>query len=189
MVIFAFTQLPHLFRFINLVENSSLEKAVISSYVKRLRIEFLLKHIDIGCEKSFIPLQNILNNFEHLSQMVGVISFQEISRNSARRDIDFSAKMFLALNSCPSFYVKLYWKAIYGGDSRIAKFTSNIVRKAKDDFKERAQKIFAKISSVLGFQHISYHYEENKSTDMNVKLKKNILDIKGTTLLYISFNI
>ena len=102
MVIFTSTKLTHLFRFINLVEPSSLEKAVISSYVKRLRIEFLFKHIDIVCEKSFIPLQNILTNFEHLSQMVGVISFQEISRISSRRNIDFSAKMFLALNS-------IYW--------------------------------------------------------------------------------
>ena len=176
---YAFTQLPHLFRFINLVENSSLEKAEISSYVKRLRIEYLIKYINIGCEKSFIPLQNILSNFEHLSQMVGVISFQQIKRNLSSSDMDFSAKMFFALNSCPTFYVKLYWKAIYGGDSRIVKFTSNIIRKAKDDFKERAQKIFAKISSLLGFQHISYRYEGNKSTQMNIKLNKNILDIEG----------
>ena len=58
--------------------------------------------------------------------------------------------MFIALNSCPSFYVKLYWKVIYGNESRMAKFASNIIRKAKDGFKARAQKIFAKISSVIG---------------------------------------
>ena len=163
-----------------MVENSNLEKTEISNYVKRLRIEYLVKHIDLSCDKTFIPLQNILNNFENLSQMVGIVNSQEISRNLSKSDINFGAEMFFALNSCPSFYVKLYWKAIYGGDSRIAKFTSNIVRKAKDDFKERAQKIFAKISSVLGFQHISYLYEENKGTEMNIKFDKNIWDIKGT---------
>ena len=41
--------------------------------------------------------------------------------------------------------LRLYWKAIYGSESRIAKFASNIIRKAKDGFKVKAQKIFAKI--------------------------------------------
>ena len=70
--------------------------------------------------------------------------------------------MFLALNSCPSFYVKLYWKAIYGNESRMAIFASNIIQKAKDDFKGKAKKIFSRISSVLGFQ-------------------KNQLNVKGET--------
>ena len=122
------------------------------SYVRRLRIEYLIKHTDLTCEKAFIPLQNILNNFEKLSQMIEIKSPQEINLNSTRSDINFGAEMFLALNSCPSFYVKLYWKAIYGNESRMAIFASNIIRKAKDDFKGKAQKIFSKISSVLGFQ-------------------------------------
>ena len=87
--------------------------------------------------------------------------------------------MFIALNSCPSFYVKLYWKAIYGNESRMAQFASNIIRKAEDGFKARAQKIFAKISSVIGFQHIAYHNEGNKSIAIDNDLSKNMLDIKG----------
>ena len=83
--------------------------------------------------------------------------------------------MFIALNSCPSFYVKLYWKTFYGSELRIAQFTSNIIRKAKDDFKVKAQKIFAKISSALGFKHISFHIEGNKSIEKNFDMRKNML--------------
>ena len=165
-----------------MVENSSLEKKLIWIYVKRLRTEYLIKNTDLTCEKNFIPLKNILENFENLSKMVSEENSQEISRNLSRSDINFGAEMFIALNSCPSFYVKLYWKAIYGSESRIAKLALNIIRKAKEDFKVKAKKIFSKISLVLGFQHIhtlNNHYEGNKSIDMNIDFSKSLLDIKG----------
>ena len=163
-----------------MVGNSILEKKLIWSYVKRLRIEYLIKNIHITCEKSFIPSKYISLHFEKLSQMVGdTRSSYEINRNLSRNDLNSAAEMFIALNFCPSFYVKLYWKAIYGNESRMAKFASNIIRKAKDGFKARAQKIFAKISSVIGFQHISYRHEGNRSTAMNIELSKNMMDIKG----------
>ena len=86
--------------------------------------------------------------------------------------------MFIALNLCPTFYVKLYWQLIYGNESRMTKFASNIIRKTEDGFKVKAQKIFAKISSVIGFQHISYYHEGNISIAMNFELNKN-MDVKG----------
>ena len=110
-------------------------------------------------------------------------SSNEINLNLSRSNINSAAEMFIALNFCPSFYVKLYWKAIYGNESRMAKFASNIIRKAKDDFKVKAQKMFAKISSVIGFQHISLHHIGNRSNAMNIKLSKNIMDIKGIKYL------
>ena len=61
----------------------------------------------------------------------------------------------------------------------MGRFASNIIRKSKDGFKVRAQKIFAKISAMLGFQHITYQYEGNKSIGMNIDLNKNMLNIKG----------
>ena len=158
-----------------MVENSSLERKLIQGYVKRLRIEYLIKNIHITCEKSFIPSKYISLHFEKLSQMVGdTRSSYEINRNLSRSDINSAADMFISLNFCPSFYARLYWKAIYGNEFRMAKFASNIIRKAKDDFKVRAQKIFAKISSVIGFQHISII-----TMNMNIELSKNMLDIKG----------
>ena len=165
-----------------MVTNSNSEKRLIQGYVKHLRVEYLLKNIHLTCEKTnkkFIPLKNIATLFEKLSKMVGVESSGEIiSSNLSKNDINFGAEMFIALNSCPSFYVKLYWKVIYGNESRIAKFSSNIIRKAKNGFKIRAQKIFAKISSVIGFQHISYHHEGNRSIAMDIDLSKN-MDVNG----------
>ena len=199
------------FRFIDLVTNSNVEKRIIQDYVKGLRKEYLLKNIHLTCKGKFIPLNFITFHFEKLSQMVGESNYNEISttntsgnssivdyyydydyyyyhvqmpsRNISKDNINFGAEMFMALNSCPTFYEKLYWKAFYGNESRIAKIASNIIRKAEDGFKARAQKIFAKISSILGFQHISYLHEENRSIAMNIELSKNMLDIKGAIIL------
>ena len=163
-------------RFINLVQNSSLERKPIKDYAKSLRIEYLIKNSDLTCEKSFIPLNFIPLHFEKLSQMVGnTKSSYEINSNLSRSDINSAAEMFMALNSCPSFYVKLYWKVIYGNESRMAKLASNIIQKAKDGFKARAQKIFAKISSMLGFKHVTYNHDGERTS-------KNILDIEGEEL-------
>ena len=157
-----------------MVENS--ERRLIQGYVERLRIEYLIQNIHLTCDGGFIPLNFISLHFEKLSQMVGdTRSSYEINRNLSRSDINSAAEMFMALNSCPSFYEKLYWKAIYGNESRMAKFASNIVRKAKDSFKSRAQKIFAKISSMLGFKHITYNHDGESTS-------KNILDIEGEEL-------
>ena len=139
-----------------------------------------MKNIDLNCEKSFIPLKIIIFHFEKLSKMVGDKS--SLDRNLSKSDLNSAAEIFFALNSCPTFYVKLYSKLIYGNESKMTKFASNIIRKAKDGFKARAQKIFAKISSVIGFQHISYHHEGNGSNAMNNDLSKNMLDIKGITM-------
>ena len=159
-----------------MVTNS--EKKLIQDNVKRLRNEYLLKNIHLTCERKFIPLDFITLHFERLSQMVGDTNFDETSSNSSKDDINFGAELFMALNSCPTFYVKLYWEIIYGNVSIISKFASNVIRKAEDGFKVKAQKIFAKISSVIGFQHISYYHEGNKSIAMNIDLSKN-MDVKG----------
>ena len=161
-----------------MVKNSSLERRPIQGYVKRLRIEYLLKNSDLTCEGRFIPLNFISSHLDKLSQMLRDGNFYVMSRKSSKDNIEFGAEMFMALNSCPSFYVKLYWKAIYGNESRIAKMVSNIIRKAKDDFKVKALKIFARISSVIGFQHISYHHHGSRSNAFNIKLSK-YMDVKG----------
>ena len=108
---------------------------------------------------------------------MGVNASEEINYDLSNDKLLLWAKMFINLNSCPSFYVKLYSKAIYGIQSRIAMLASNIIKKAKLDFKNKALKIFLKMSSVLGFQHISSIYDENESFD------KNIVDVKGEIIL------
>ena len=79
-----------------------------------------------------------------------------------------------------SSLLNLYKNALYGEKFRIAIIASNIIQKAESGFKVSAIKIFAKISSVLGFQQISYHYD----TEGKPALRKNIFDIKGETLMH-----
>ena len=87
--------------------------------------------------------------------MVGVEISEEININFSKSNIYDGAVLYFTLNSCPSFLERLYWNAIYGPGptSRITMLASNIIKKAKFDTRG-AEKIFAKISSVLGFQHI-----------------------------------
>ena len=51
--------------------------------------------------------------------------------------------------------------------------TSNIFKKEKGDFKDFALQIFAKVTSVLGFQRISYHQEGNENVGRNITLTQN----------------
>ena len=114
-----------------------------------------------------------------MSHLVGNAGPEDMKYNISKSELNKAAIMFFALNSCPSFLEKLYWKAIYGPDSSISMKASNILKKAEGDFKVKALKIFEKIISVLGFQYISYHHEENESVEKNIKLTRNILDLKG----------
>ena len=143
---------------------------VIWSHIKVLRLEYLKKNSLIQCSEvgnSFIDEQNIKHNLEKLSQIVQIISSDQSKKNLSKTDINVGAEMFVALNSCPSYYVKMYWNVIYGPESRIAMVALKILKKANIDFKKEALKIFSKISLVLGFQHIYI-------------LGENVVDVKGT---------
>ena len=58
--------------------------------------------------------------------------------------------------------------------------TSNIIKKANTDLKKIAIQIFVKMSSMLGFKHISYQHEDNRG-GRNL-FTKSIGVIKGETL-------
>ena len=146
-----------------------------------LRFEFLKNNSLLPCDSSttLIPHNHISSNVEKFLKIVRISISEKMNKSFFKSDIIESAKLFLALNSCPSFFVKLYWKAIYGPEERMAMLTSNIIKKAKGDFKKVALNIFAKVSSVLGFQHLSLQHKGNQSVESNVELTKNILSIKG----------
>ena len=177
------------FRFVNTVVNSRLNKKVLWSYIKTLRFEYLKSKygiISIECSNNFIMQEDISVNTQKLSKMVGgVNNSQEIIKTLSKSYVKECAEMSVALNSCPSkFHEKLYWTAIYKNKaSAIAMIASKIIRKAKTNFKRGAEKIFAKICSILGFKHITYHHEGNESIGNNIELMKNILDIKGKYFL------
>ena len=155
-------------------------KKEILSHIQIIRFEYLREHADLACtQRQFLSEPYIKTNIDKLSEMVGVKSSYKINKNLSKSDLQVGAEMFLAVNACPSFYEKLYWKTFYGSKSRIAMLASNIVKKAKHDFRSKAMKIFSKISSVLGFQHIILNHEGKNSLDTNIVLSKNIVDIKG----------
>ena len=122
-------------RFVNTVSISSLEKDIIWKHIKTIRTDYLVKSGDLTCKNSFVPRQNISDNFEKISQLIGVKSSEDETRNLSKSVINIGVEMFFALNSCPSFYVRLYWKAIYGPETRIALLASNIIKKVNNDFK------------------------------------------------------
>ena len=158
-----------------------MDKKVIWSHVKTLRFNYLKNNALLRCESdtTLIPDNHISSNVQKFLRKVRIGSSNKINKNFSKSDITESAKLFLALNSCPSLFVKLYWKAIYGPKERMAMLTSNIIKKAKGDFKKVALNLFAKVSSVLGFQHLSFHHKGNGSFERSMELTKNILSIKG----------
>ena len=144
-----------------------MDEKLLLSHIINLRLENQ-RNSNIDCHH-VIPKQVLSNNIDQMSEMVGVNSSEDLTRNPSKSEIYECAKLFVILSSCPSFYERLYKKAVYGPEFRIAMLALNIVKKSKGDLKLGALKIFAKISSMLGFKHISN--KENES----VSLTKNIL--------------
>ena len=101
--------------------------------------------------------------------------------NLSKSSIIEAANLYITLFSCP-FYEKLYWKAMYGANSRIVLLASNIIKRAEGDLKLKALQIFSGMSAVLGFKHISYNHAGNESLGENVELTKNIIEVKGKIL-------
>ena len=167
-----------MFRFVNTVTQSNSDQKEIWSLVNNLRFEYLTKNIQVKCSNF---KENLSTNLEKMSQIItSVKSSEQIHTNLSRMDINNVAKMFIYLNSCPSFHEKLYFKTIYGPESRIAMLTSNIIKKANNDFKIKAIQIFAKISQVFGFQHITPQDKgENIEMEINVTDKKLLQTISN----------
>ena len=133
-----------------------------------------MNNANLKCENGFIPQKYISNNFEKLSLTEAQSSekLTMINKNISKIDINEAAEMFVHLNSCPSFHVRLFWSTVYGAESRMALLASNIIKKGSDDFKIKAIKIMAKIIKMLGFKHIFYEYDG--SNEKGIKTMKDI---------------
>ena len=148
------------------------KKAILN----QIRFYYLKKNGFTTSCNDFIPVSDIKINIEKLSQLIGVYNVtNEEAKNLSRNSINKGSEMFVALNSCPSDLVRLYWKAIYGPESRIAIEASNIVKKAKDDYKTKAIKIFTKIISTFEFQHISSSNDSKRSFEKRIDVKGEVL--------------
>ena len=170
-------------RFVNFITKKELNEKTILSHIQNLRINYLKKNIDLTCDNKdslFIPNKHIENNLEKLSKLLKVNTYEEVNVNLSKEKINHAADLFFALNFCPSEIVRLYWRVMYGNKQRIAIMASNIIKKVNDNLRIKALKIFAKVTSVLGFQYITNYPAGNQSfLTMKTELGKNILGVKG----------
>ena len=100
--------------------NSRLDKKVMLGRIKSLRFAYLKENSLLKCEDTLIPANYISSNLEKFSQIVEISISEKINTNFSKSDIIETAKLYLDLNSCPSFFEKLYWEAIYGPEERMA---------------------------------------------------------------------
>ena len=165
-----------------------MNEKIVLSHIQNLRFNYLKKNIDLSCDnldRLFIPNQHIENNLEKLSKLLEVVTYNdEVNVNLSNEKINHGADMFFSLNFCPSKIVRLYWRVMYGNKQRIAIMASNIIKNVNDDLRIKALKIFAKVTSVLGFQYITNYPTGNQSfSTMKTEFGKNILGVKGKNVL------
>ena len=132
------------------------------------------KYVSTPCSAQYrlFDLQSMIT--DKFSQLVGAENISnEIYDNVSNKNVN-EAENFIALSSCPSFYARLYWLAIYGPKTRIPILAADIIKKAKEEDKIKARRIFAKISSVLGFEHITFHGEKNTTLQF-----EHSINVKG----------
>ena len=145
--------------------------------IKIVRARHLEQNPDIECVDGFIAEHEIVLILNQVSNLVGNKKLShEMNGKLSKKNFDLEANMFVALNSCPSFFVNLYRRAIYGPQTRMIMMTLNIIKKSEEHFKIKAKKIFSKLSSMFNFQHIINHQDIKENfefgKDMDVKGNK-----------------
>ena len=169
------------FRFVNIITKAwdYLGEREIRNQIRIVRLEQLKQTPDIECIYGFLDIQETVLSTEKTAKLVGVEAkdiSDQINDNISNEILQAGVDMFLTLNSCPSYFLKLYLKVIYGPKSIIPILSSNIIKKSKNDFKKKTQKMFSKIASVLQFEHLILQQDKKGE---NFVLRKDILHVKG----------
>ena len=137
------------FFLIRFIDSALSSKDVTRSQILSLRVEYLKKNSNTKCYIGFISEDNFYNDLEQKLHVPRNKTLHKHS-NFSKSKIDEAEKMFITLFSCPSFYEKVYWKAIFGPTSKMIKLASKILKKSEGKFEPRALNIFSKMSAVLG---------------------------------------
>ena len=145
--------------------------------VRTLKVKQLKQYSD-GNFKFIYCFTNeeLVSTINEFARLVGVQNIlDKINGSLSKSTLNNGAEMFQFLYSCPSFYVRLYLKTFYENktSTTLAMLASKIIKKANEDFKDKAVKIFAKVASVLGFQFISHYNKDNR------RFERNISNVKG----------
>ena len=174
---------------------------ILWKQIKRIRAKYITKLPDKKTCKTTILKKNfveILMSDIKKTMKKNDINSTEIVANISKKT---GAEMFILLNMCPSFYVRLFRKVIFKGkikndmvlsstnennvklQSKILMISAKIVDKANDDFKVKAAQILSKITSVLGINHISSYQKENDTSELKINFENDMLLIKGWLIL------
>ena len=164
-------------RFVNVVTSLHLPSNDIWKKIKTFRVEQLRRYSNNNFKYIFcFTTEELTSTVEKFAKFVGVNNISdEINVDLSKKTLEDGAEMFQSLYACPSYYVRLYLKAIYGNrtSTEMAILASKIVKKATSDFKDKAAKIFEKITLVLGYQYISHYNRESQN------FQANIANVKG----------
>ena len=166
-----------LLRFINIVKSVGLPTHEIWWKIKAFRKEQLKQYSNSNFKSVYcFTNEELISIVESFREFVGVQNISDgITGRLSKDTLNEGAEMFQSLYSCPTFFVRLYLKAIYGKktSTTMVMLASKIVKKASNDFREKAIKIFEKIASVFRFQYISQYHKENSN------FERNITNVKG----------
>ena len=89
-------------------------------------------------------------NIEKLSHLLKTKNISDkVNEEFLKSNTKSLDEMFLALTEPPSYFEKLYYKTIYGPQTRLILLASNIVNKSPTKFRLRAKRIFTKITSIV----------------------------------------
>ena len=168
-----------MFRFVNSL--ALLDQDSVWKSFRKDRADYFKENIKKECY-GLLSKADIELNQKKLEKNFLVFNISD-ERNSSisNQQINIGGQMFMMLNTCPDFYKKIYHMAFYGPQSRLGELSLNIFKKSTDEFKAKAKRILAKVSSALRFKYIQ-HTEENGK----IKFTKNINSVEGSSDLLIT---
>ena len=139
------------------------------------RAQYLKTNMNKDCS-GFLPKAEIELNQRKIEQKFQMFNISDEKNFSlSKKQINFGAELFMTLNTCSDFYRQIYLNAFYGPQSRIVQLSLNIYKKSTTDFKEKAKKIFAKVTSALEFEYIQHTMNANG----RIEFTKNMQSVRG----------
>ena len=150
-------------------------------YVKSIRAEYYKRNSVKECV-GFVPVEDIMQNFERISLLLGINNMTSKLEKISEKDISIGAEMFLYLNLCPSYWVYFYHNILNATNSipEIIQLTLNTLKKKTNRKGELiATQLLSKLSSELGFEYIVPTDKVEVGGKIDQKLLKTIKNVKG----------
>ena len=168
-----------------MVSSNYADEKVIWDYIWSIRFKYVREDKeDIKClGGNFISEKQVGQNFNELVNLLEVFNISETVNNKiSKNKIEIGGKMFASLNSCPSVFIRLYKKILYGPhQSSIAIQALNVLKNTGREFRPVTTKIFAFIISTLGFKYINtYENLTSENSDTNTIFQNELSRIRGT---------